>query len=86
MRRNREIEQELRAAAAEPVFWQFVGLGTAKFGVLERFDTLPGRTVDNVGFFAVPDIEAVPDAELYDRLLAEFPRWATAARELGILP
>jgi TerF-like vWA domain-containing protein len=83
--RDKEIERELRAAATEPIFWQFVGLGRAGFGVLERFDTLPGRTVDNVGFFAVDDIESVPDAQLYDMLLSEFPRWITAARGLGIL-
>lgn len=83
--KNREIEAELRAAAEEPVFWQFVGLGRAGFGILEQFDTLPGRIVDNVGFFAVDDIEHLPDAELYDRLLTEFPSWVTAARRLGVL-
>ncbi|MFG3138922.1 VWA domain-containing protein [Streptomyces sp. NPDC048211] len=83
--RNAEIEQELRAAVEEPVFWQFIGLGRSQYGVLERFDTLPGRRVDNVGFFAADDIEKVPDAELYDRLLSEFPSWLAAARQLGIL-
>ncbi|MFI6653118.1 VWA domain-containing protein [Streptomyces sp. NPDC050529] len=83
--RNDEIERELRAAVEEPVFWQFIGLGRSQYGVLERFDTLPGRRVDNVGFFAADDIEKVPDAELYDRLLSEFPSWLTAARQLGIL-
>lgn len=83
--RNAEIEGELRAAVEEPVFWQFIGLGRSQYGVLERFDTLPGRRVDNVGFFAVDDIEKVSDPELYDRLLSEFPSWLRAARELGIL-
>jgi hypothetical protein len=83
--RNAEIERELRAAVEEPVFWQFIGLGRAQYGVLERFDTLPGRRVDNVGFFAADDIEKVPDAELYERLLSEFPSWVSAARHLGIL-
>ncbi|MET8827586.1 VWA domain-containing protein [Streptomyces sp. NPDC004610] len=83
--RNDQIERELREAVEEPVFWQFVGLGKANYGVLERFDTLPGRRVDNVGFFAVDDISSVPDAELYDRLLSEFPNWITAARRAGIL-
>ncbi|MEW2085644.1 VWA domain-containing protein, partial [Streptomyces sp. NPDC005283] len=27
----------------------------------------------------------VPDAELYDRLVAEFPLWLTAARAHGIV-
>ncbi|MFF5705089.1 VWA domain-containing protein [Streptomyces sp. NPDC012794] len=83
--RNDEIERELRAAVEEPVFWQFVGLGRAGFGVLERFDTMPGRRVDNVGFFAVDDIDKVSDQDLYDRLLSEFPSWLRAARQAGIL-
>ncbi|MFE2460021.1 VWA domain-containing protein [Streptomyces sp. NPDC059402] len=83
--RNAEIERELRDAVEEPVFWQFVGLGRSNYGVLERFDTLPGRRVDNVGFFAVDDIGTVPDPELYDRLLSEFPSWITAAGRAGIL-
>ncbi|MFM9708446.1 VWA domain-containing protein [Streptomyces galilaeus] len=83
--RDAAIEKELRAAAEEPVFWQFVGLGRSNYGVLERFDTLPGRRVDNVGFFAIDDIRTVPDQELYDRLLSEFPSWLTAAGQAGIL-
>ncbi|MFJ5273581.1 VWA domain-containing protein [Streptomyces sp. NPDC088358] len=83
--RNNEIERELRAAVEEPIFWQFVGLGRSNYGVLERFDALPGRRVDNVGFFAVDDIGGIPDPELYDRLLSEFPAWITAARRQGIL-
>ncbi|GAA3244991.1 VWA domain-containing protein [Pseudonocardia petroleophila] len=84
--RNREIERELRDAVDEPVFWQFVGLGRHnRFGVLEKLDTMTGRRVDNVGFFAVDDIDDVPDADLYDRLLAEFPSWITAARAAGVL-
>ncbi|WSS85494.1 VWA domain-containing protein [Streptomyces sp. NBC_01176] len=83
--RNNEIERELREAVEEPIFWQFVGLGRSDYGVLERFDALPGRRVDNVGFFAVDDIGGVPDPELYDRLLSEFPAWITAARRQGIL-
>jgi hypothetical protein len=83
--RNAAIEKELREAVEEPVFWQFVGLGRSNYGVLERFDTLPGRRVDNVGFFAVDDISTVPDQELYDRLLSEFPNWVAAAGRAGIL-
>ncbi|WP_314224753.1 VWA domain-containing protein [Streptomyces zaehneri] len=83
--RDAAIERELRAAVDEPIFWQFVGLGRSNYGVLERFDTLPGRRVDNVGFFSVDDISTLPDQELYDRLLSEFPSWVTAAGRAGIL-
>ncbi|WP_169812691.1 vWA domain-containing protein, partial [Nocardia acidivorans] len=84
--KNREIEQELRAAVEEPIFWQFVGLGTRSgYGVLERLDTMSGRRVDNVGFFAVDDIDQITDAELYDRILGEFPSWINEATRAGIL-
>jgi stress response protein SCP2 len=84
--RNGEIERELRGAVEEPIFWQFVGMGQANYGVLELFDTMPGRRVDNVGFFAVDDIAKLSDEELYDRLLTEFPSWLKAAHAAGILP
>ncbi|GAA2383774.1 hypothetical protein GCM10010420_02360 [Streptomyces glaucosporus] len=85
VRRDREVDRELREAAEEPVFWQFVGLGRRDYGALERFDTLPDRRVDNAGFFAVDDIDQVPDQELYGRLLSEFPSWVEAARRAGVL-
>lgn len=83
--RDRQIERALRDAASEPVFWQFVGLGRAGFGVLERFDTLPGRTIDNVGFFSVTSIDDESDEVLYEKLLAEFPDYVRVARAQGLL-
>ncbi|MHA6765635.1 vWA domain-containing protein [Streptacidiphilus sp. PAMC 29251] len=83
--RSRQIQNLLTEAAGKPLFWQFIGLGTSDYGILERFDTLPGRVVDNAGFFQVDDIDRITDAELYDRLLSEFPQWLTEARRLGIV-
>jgi stress response protein SCP2 len=83
--RDKEIEDILRDAAALPIFWQFIGLGNADYGVLETLDTLAGRVVDNAGFFAVDDIDRIGDEELYERLLTEFPLWLTAARTAGVL-
>ena len=83
--RNDEIERELRTSVEHPIFWQFIGLGNADYGVLRRFDTLPDRRVDNVGFFAVDDIDRVSDQDLYDRVLGEFPSWIRAARAARIL-
>ncbi|MFD3458333.1 VWA domain-containing protein [Nocardia fluminea] len=84
--RDAEIEQQLRAAADEPIFWQFIGLGTTSgYGVLERLDTMTGRRVDNVGFFAVDDLDSLTDADLYSRLLQEFPSWIHNARQAAIL-
>jgi len=84
--KRQEIADLVSKASHRPAFWQFVGLGKAKYGVLERLDEMEGRVVDNVGFFAVDDIDTVDDAELYRRLLGEFPDWLRDARAAGVLP
>ncbi|GAA1663471.1 VWA domain-containing protein [Fodinicola feengrottensis] len=80
-----EIAELMVRASHEPVFWQFVGIGEADYGVLEKLDELPGRLVDNAGFFALDDVDKVSDSELYERVLAEFPAWLQAARTAGII-
>ncbi|MGW6943984.1 VWA domain-containing protein [Streptomyces xanthophaeus] len=85
-------EKYLCKAARLPLFWQFVGFGntrSSQFDFLRRLDELPvpgRRPVDNAGYFhAGMDPRAVPDDELYDRLVAEFPGWLAAARREGIV-
>ncbi len=80
---NKGTEAAIRAAVPAAVFWQFIGLGRASYGILARLDDLQGRAVDNTGFFALDDIDAVPDAELYDRLVQEFPDWVRAYYPAG---
>ncbi|NMM84449.1 stress protein [Rhodococcus sp. SRB_17] len=81
---RREITKLMRAASALPAFWQFVGIGKANYGVLEKLDDMDGRIVDNAGFFALDDIDTVSDAELYSRLLSEFPDWYKSAVAAGV--
>ncbi|WP_203996910.1 vWA domain-containing protein [Virgisporangium aurantiacum] len=83
--RSQQIESILRKSADRPMFWQFVGVDGANYGVLERLDALTGRRVDNAGFFAVDDIDTLTDADLYARLLSEFPTWIRAARSVGVI-
>lgn len=85
-------ERYLCKAARLPLFWQFVGFGnkrSTQFDFLRKLDELAvpaERPVDNAGFFhAGPDPRQVPDAELYDRLVGEFPHWLAAARAQGIV-
>ncbi|QNP62796.1 VWA domain-containing protein [Streptomyces genisteinicus] len=85
-------ERWLCKAAGLPLFWQFVGFGnkrSTQFDFLRRLDDLAvpaKRPVDNAGFFhAGQDPRQLPDAELYDRLVAEFPHWLAAARARGIV-
>ncbi|MET9428600.1 MULTISPECIES: VWA domain-containing protein [unclassified Streptomyces] len=85
-------ERYLCKAAELPLFWQFVGFGdpgSRQFDFLRKLDELAvpaKRRVDNAGFFhAGTDPRRVPDSELYDRLVGEFPSWLAAARARGIV-
>ncbi|MEU9299447.1 VWA domain-containing protein [Streptomyces sp. NPDC048269] len=85
-------EKYLCKAARLPLFWQFVGFGNTRstqFDFLRRLDELPvpsRRVVDNAGYFhAGPQPRAVPDPELYDRLVGEYPAWLAAARGAGVV-
>ncbi|MEU0912392.1 vWA domain-containing protein [Streptomyces althioticus] len=84
-------ERYLCKAARLPLFWQFIGFGDPhdnEFAFLRKLDTLAvpaRRIVDNAGFFhAGRTPRAVPDDDLFDQLLREFPDWLTAVRTAGI--
>ncbi len=79
------IKKVITAAAVQPIFWQFVGIGHSDFEVLKQLDTMEGRIVDNANFFHLDDIAATSDEMLYDQLLHEFPSWLKAAEEKRII-
>ncbi|QEU95013.1 vWA domain-containing protein [Streptomyces kanamyceticus] len=85
-------ERYLCKAARLPLFWQFIGFGdptSKQFDYLRKLDELAvptKRPVDNAGFFhAGNDPLKVPDDQLYDQLVGEFPEWLKAARANGIV-
>ncbi|MEU7469775.1 VWA domain-containing protein [Streptomyces sp. NPDC044984] len=85
-------EKYLCKAARLPLFWQFIGFGdpnSKQFDYLRKLDELAvpaKRAVDNAGFFhAGENPGEVSDADLYDRLVGEFPQWLAAARAQGIV-
>ncbi|WP_445529662.1 vWA domain-containing protein [Streptomyces cyslabdanicus] len=86
---RRATEQMLCRAAKLPLFWQFIGFGPGRFDFLRKLDVLEvpkKRVVDNAGFFPAGRApKRMSDAELYDRLMGEFPDWLAAARRAGIL-
>lgn len=83
--KDRDIQKLLVEASSFPIFWQFIGLGGSSYGVLEKLDTMTGRKVDNAGFFAIDDFQKITDAQLYDRMLSEFPLWLEKVKSMGIL-
>ncbi len=80
-----ETTRVIRDASKYPIFFQFVGIGHARFQFLEELDTMVGRIVDNANFFQLNDIASVSDEKLYDRLLNEFPSWIKDARNNNII-
>ncbi|MBC7796284.1 MAG: VWA domain-containing protein [Pyrinomonadaceae bacterium] len=82
---NAEITRLISDASRLPIFWQFVGIGGSSYGILEQLDTMGGRFIDNCNFFALDDIKNISDAELYERLLNEFPAWLKLAKSNGII-
>lgn len=82
---NRKITQLMVDAAKLGIFWQYVGLAGRNYGILEKLDTMPGRVVDNCGFFALDDLHDMTEEQLYDRLMQEFPLWLKEAKAKGIL-
>lgn len=82
-------EKAVCKAAGLPIFWQFIGFGSDEFRFLHRLDDLPApkfRVVDNAGFFeAGADPRRMPDGELFDNLMNEFPEWLQSARAAGVL-
>jgi hypothetical protein len=79
------VQKLIIESATKPLFWQFVGLGNADFGVLKKLDTIEGRFVDNANFFQIDNIDTISNAALYDLLLNEFPLWLEEAKQKGVL-
>lgn len=78
-------EAQIREAAKEPIFWQFMGVGSSAFDFLSKLDTMQGRVIDNANFFAVANPKSIADAELYKKMLAEYPDWLVKAGKQGIV-
>lgn len=93
-------ERHLKESSHEPIFWQFMGIGKGRksksrllkhfadsnFPFLEKLDELPGRLLDNAGFFSVERPDEYPDEALFDLLMEEYPEWVKLARGHGMFP
>jgi len=71
---------KLRSAAAAPG-----GSSSSEFRFLEELDDMGGRFLDNADFFAVENPADIPDDQLFDLLMTEYPGWLNQARSKGLL-
>ncbi|MEV4515316.1 VWA domain-containing protein [Dactylosporangium sp. NPDC049525] len=83
---EKQITELLVRSSNRPVYWMFLGLGVADYGVLARLDNVRGGVVDNAGFLPIDDIDLLSDDDLYGQIFGTFvSRWHTAAAAAGIL-
>jgi len=73
-------------AMQKPSRWGGGRRSGGEFEFLEELDALGGRYVDNANFFAVEDPSTIPDGDLYELLMNEYPGWLQLARQGGLLP
>lgn len=78
-----QTESLIRQLSSQPIFFQFVGIGSAGFHFLNKIDELSGREVDNAAFFVANDIDSMTDDTLYSELLKEFPGWFKEMQRRG---
>lgn len=82
---KRETEALLREASHHGIFFQFVGIGNARFDFLQKLDDLDNRFIDNADFFQANDLDSITDDQLYARLMTEFPDYVKEARAKGLI-
>ncbi|WP_018395270.1 MULTISPECIES: VWA domain-containing protein [Bacillaceae] len=63
----------------------FNSLFTSDFRFLEALDDMSDRFIDNADFFSIEDPSSIPDDELYNLLMQEYPAWVKEARSKGLL-
>lgn len=94
-----ESEQQIRDAAQESIFWQFMAIGTPPeekkgffsrllspdFKFLAYLDTMPNRFVDNANFFLVRDPAEPSVDQLMEYMMVEYPIWLKVAGAKGLL-
>ncbi|MEV0127645.1 VWA domain-containing protein [Dactylosporangium sp. NPDC050688] len=83
---EKQITELLVRSSNRPVYWMFLGLGVADYGVLARLDNVRGGLVDSAGFLPIDDIDLLSDDDLYGQIFGTFvSRWHSAAAAAGIL-
>lgn len=79
---DKEATSEIiKEASKYPIFWQFVGVGSASFNFLQALDDMTDRYIDNADFFKVRNMSDIT----YENLLNEFPNWLSNPKVEGML-
>lgn len=94
-----DSEQQIKDAAGDAIFWQFMAIGippeekkgffsrllSPDFKFLAYLDTMPDRVIDNANFFLVRDPAEPSAGQLLELMMVEYPLWLNEARAKGLL-
>lgn len=80
-----EAKQALTDVSTAPIFWKFLSIGPEPMPFLEKLDTLKERFIDNANYEPIGDVDAIGDAELFRKMLEEFPDWLREARKAKLI-
>ncbi len=75
----------LTEVSTAPIFWKFLSIGKESMAFLEKLDTLQERFIDNANYHALGDVDSISDADLFEKMLDEFPDWLREARANGLI-
>lgn len=78
----------MREASYAPIFWQFIGIKTgmfSNFNYLEKLDELDRRFIDNANFFSIKDTKDLNQADLFNKMFAEYPEWIKEAKKTSLI-
>lgn len=81
------VEEQMRWSSAEPIFWEFMGVGGSTGGLtfLQSLDNLSGRMLDNAHYFNAANPDQLSDTDLYDLMLTEYPAWVNQVKSRGLV-
>lgn len=79
-----ETEKIIVKLSKKNVFIQFIGIGSGS-EFLRHLDDMDGRYIDNVNYIDIPDVAALDDKELYNKLLNEYPSYLKEAKNKGLI-
>ena len=80
-----KVQEIIIDSSRTPVFWQFIGIGGTKYGVLDSVETMAGRESNNASLLPVVDFKRLDTSELYNRILEKFSLWLGEVKAKGIL-
>lgn len=77
------VTQRVRELAKYPVFLKFLAIQEVPY--LRKLDNMDGRLIDNADAQFISNPAGMSDLDFADAMTEEWPKWITAAQQVGVL-